>query len=411
MSSDIQLVREALSFIPASDRDLWVKMGMAVKSEFGEDGFELWDSWSQGDRSYNAKDSQATWKSLKASGGITIRSLFKEAKDRGSVDESRRHARPESAPQLQRQAIDLPTQHQSELERIETAKKAEAILKVSTKALADHPYLVQKKIAPMDTLKEIDANTVTKIIGYSPSSDGEPLRGRLLVVPVTQDDRVSTLELIDGDKRKSALRGRGTKVGGYWSTEQLPEEGEADFTLLIGEGVATTISAGESTGFIGIAALSSGNLVAVAKAMRSRYPAAKLVILADLVKSTGDPDHHATQAACAVGGMLAVPQFGPSRDTDKKDFNDMAEVRGTDAVKVAIENATIPDKQDLGKEKKTISPRGCPSSVSLIRANDVAPEPIKWLWPNWLAEGKLHILAGSPATGKTTIGCAFAATV
>jgi putative DNA primase/helicase len=116
----------------------------------------------------------------------------------------------------------------------------------------------------------------------------------LLVVPVTQDDRVSTLELIDGDKRKAALRGRGTKVGGYWSTEQLPETGEADFTLLIGEGVATTISAAASTGLIAIAALSSGNLVAVAKAMRIRYPGAKLVILADLVKSTGEPDQHAT---------------------------------------------------------------------------------------------------------------------
>jgi hypothetical protein len=32
------LARQALSHIPASDRDTWVRMAMAIKSEFGEDG-------------------------------------------------------------------------------------------------------------------------------------------------------------------------------------------------------------------------------------------------------------------------------------------------------------------------------------------------------------------------------------
>ena len=411
MSSDIQLVREALSFIPASDRDLWVKMGMAVKSEFGDDGFQIWDSWSQGDRSYNSKDSQATWKSIKASGGITIRSLFKEAKDRRWVDDPRSLTSKEITSQVQPKASDRIPLMQSELERIETARKAEAILGVSTEALADHPYLVLKQVSPTETLREIDASVATKILGYPPSSGGELLRGRLLVVPITQEDRVSTLELIDGDKRKSALQGRGTKAGGYWSTVRLPEAGDADLTLLIGEGVATTISAGESTRFIGIAALSSGNLIAVAKAMRNRYPAAKLVILADLVKSTGEPDQHATEAASAVGGVLAVPNFGPNRESDKKDFNDLAQICGLEPVKIAIENATIPGKCDTRKEKSIASRSERVSSIGLIRASDVTPEPIKWLWPNWLSEGKLHILAGSPGTGKTTIGCAFAATV
>ena len=411
MSSDIQLVREALSFIPASDRDLWVKMGMAVKSEFGDDGFQIWDSWSQGDGSYNAKDSLATWKSLKSSGGITIRSLFKEAKDRRWVDDPRSFTSKEITSQVQPKASDRIPLKKSELERIETARKANAILGASTEALADHPYLVLKQVSPTQTLREIEASVATKILGYPPRSDGEPLKGRLLVVPVTQDDRVSTLELIDGDKRKSALQGRGTKAGGYWSTEQLPEAGEADVTLLIGEGVATTISGAESTGLIAIAALSSGNLVAVAKAMRIRYPGAKLVILADLVKSTGEPDQHATEAASAVGGVLAVPDFGPNREPDKKDFNDLAQISRLEAVKIAIENATSPGKFDTTKEKEIASRSERVSSVGLIRASDVSPQPIKWLWPNWLSEGKLHILAGSPGTGKTTIGCAFAATV
>jgi putative DNA primase/helicase len=49
--------------------------------------------------------------------------------------------------------------------------------------------------------------------------------------------------------------------------------------------------------------------------------------------------------------------------------------------------------------------------VVLTRASAIKPEPIRWLWNGWLARGKLHMLAGAPGTGKTTIALAFAATV
>jgi putative DNA primase/helicase len=50
-------------------------------------------------------------------------------------------------------------------------------------------------------------------------------------------------------------------------------------------------------------------------------------------------------------------------------------------------------------------------SVDLIRASDVTPEPITWLWNGWLAAGKMHIFGGAPGTGKTTISMGLAATV
>ncbi len=49
--------------------------------------------------------------------------------------------------------------------------------------------------------------------------------------------------------------------------------------------------------------------------------------------------------------------------------------------------------------------------VVLVNGADLTPEPVRWLWSNWLALGKLHILAGAPGQGKTTIALACMATV
>lgn len=102
------------------------------------------------------------------------------------------------------------------------------------------------------------------------------------------------------------------------------------------------LSASTATGIPGIAALSSSNLVTVAMAMRERSPKADLVILADLVKVTGEPDHHAVEAAQTVGGRLAIPDLGADRDPSMTDFNDMAVICGQDAVASAIASANVP---------------------------------------------------------------------
>jgi putative DNA primase/helicase len=49
--------------------------------------------------------------------------------------------------------------------------------------------------------------------------------------------------------------------------------------------------------------------------------------------------------------------------------------------------------------------------VILTRASTLTPEPVSWLWNGWLAQGKFHVLAGSPGQGKTTIALALMATV
>lgn len=49
--------------------------------------------------------------------------------------------------------------------------------------------------------------------------------------------------------------------------------------------------------------------------------------------------------------------------------------------------------------------------VNMHRAADVTMEEIDWLWPGWLARGKLHLLAGDGGAGKTTLALAMAAVI
>ena len=53
----------------------------------------------------------------------------------------------------------------------------------------------------------------------------------------------------------------------------------------------------------------------------------------------------------------------------------------------------------------------CVDGVVLVNGSTLTPQPVRWLWEYWLALGKLHILAGAPGQGKTTIALAAMATV
>src|SRR5688500_9818975 len=55
-----------------------------------------------------------------------------------------------------------------------------------------------------------------------------------------------------------------------------------------------------------------------------------------------------------------------------------------------------------------IQPR---DGIELISAADISCSPIDWIWPDWLARGKLHLLVGEPEAGKTTLAMMFAAIV
>lgn len=102
----IARIESALSFISSDERETWVCMGMAIKSEIGESGFDLWDNWSQQADSYNSKSALSVWRSIRATGKVTIGSLFHEAKSNGWQDNDK-HEKPTAAQLQERHRLAL----------------------------------------------------------------------------------------------------------------------------------------------------------------------------------------------------------------------------------------------------------------------------------------------------------------
>ena len=96
---------------------------------------------------------------------------------------------------------------------------------------------------------------------------------------------------------------------------------------------------------------------------------------------------------------LALPEHGDCVDW-------LAQHRGAtaDAVR-ALARMPAPDPSP-----PPVSPNATPR-VILRAACDVEPQPVDWLWPGWLAAGKLQLIGGAPGTGKTTVAVGVAAIV
>jgi len=199
----------------------------------------------------------------------------------------------------------------------EAAERAAKFWAEAKPADPAHPYLQAKGTAP----------------------HGIRQAGDLLLIPVRINGELRSLQTIKPDGTKRFLTG-GEVSGGYFSIGGKPER-----TLLICEGFATGASLHECTGYLAAVAFNAGNLEAVARALRQRHPVIKLVVCADDdARTDGNPGvTKATAAARAVGGLVAVPEFGADRPDGATDFNDLHRACGTEAVRAAVERAQAPD--------------------------------------------------------------------
>jgi putative DNA primase/helicase len=120
-------------------------MGMALKSEFGEEAFGVWDEWSQKSQSYRASSAKACWRSF-GGGKIHIGTLFHEAGKAGWHRSGRevaanREEIAERRRELKKRAEAEALKRQKEHE--EAAERAKALLARATQDT--HPYLRSKQ--------------------------------------------------------------------------------------------------------------------------------------------------------------------------------------------------------------------------------------------------------------------------
>lgn len=321
-------VRVALGFIPADDRDLWLRVGMAIQSEFpGQDGFALFDAWSQTSDRYEASAVRDTWRSFKP-GKVTIGTLLHEAKARG-YKPSKTHAPRRAPPPAVPAPAPDPGAHEA------AARRANDLWQKASEA-SSAPYLEHKGI---------------KAHGARSLPDGA------LVIPMhagpTADAPLVNVQMIrpgkDGGFDKRFLRG-GRKSGTMYLVGGFPVDAPI---VIVTEGFATAASIieagrdaadGESVAqdqgprWRVVVAWDAGNLMAVARALRAEFPDKRIVIAGDDDRGTkGNPGRTKAEAAArAVRGLAVFPQGLPEGQSD---FNDLHQLAGLEAVRLQLEAA------------------------------------------------------------------------
>jgi putative DNA primase/helicase len=266
-------------------------------------------------------------------------SAHEEAAHRARVDAMRREREAEDA------------KHKAE-----ARKAAATIWQAAGAAPDDHPYLVKKGIR----------------------AHGLRVHDGALAVPVRDAAELHSLQFIGADGKKQFLTG-GRVSGCYFSI------GKPNGALCIAEGFATGASVHEASGCAVAVAFNAGNLLPVARSLRTKSPDLRLIICAD--DDFGTPDNpgltKAREAAQAVGGQLAVPDFGEARPEGATDFNDLHRHAGLQAVRVGIERAADIEIDAAGDSAIWPEPRPIAAELKPVPAFDgdtLFPDPLRaWI--------------------------------
>jgi len=288
-------IERALYFVPADiDRDDWIKIGAALKSE--GDYFELFNQWSSNADNYKAKDCQNQWRSFKH-GVINIGTLFHYAKQNGYVAEksdikpdyqaiAKRKA--ESQAQAAEQAKTAANLAK------EAAKKCAEIFATAPDAPANHPYLLRKQIPA----------TGLKIDKYN----------NLLIPVFNSDNQIISLQTISPEGKKLFKKDSATK-GGFLLIGEI----YTDCDIRITEGYSKAVRSYLSNGEPVFIAFSKQNLATIAQFVRNQYPSRDIIINADNdhlnAKNVGLIA--ANKAAKLIDGFVCVPYCNGS------DFDDV----------------------------------------------------------------------------------------
>lgn len=225
---------------------------------------------------------QGTWK---ADGEARL-----DADSRARIESAQRQRREQEAARQESAAV--------------TARRLWAVAKPLTGR--GHPYLARKHVAAHGLC-------VLRAWRRRVQDDGGEwqtvtVRDVLLVPMIDAGRNLWSLQAIFPGRHPLLGRDKdflpGARVGGL-----LHVIGKQTPSVTIAEGYATAATLYQETGYQTFVAFSAGNLLAVARTVRALRPGARIVIAADNDAHTpGNPGlTKATEAARAVGGLLAVP--------------------------------------------------------------------------------------------------------
>ena len=328
-------IAEALTYLDAGcSREEWVRVGMAVKSELGNSGFDIWDEWSKtAGKKYNAKDARETWKSVKASGGITIATIIYEAQQFGfSLNADKREPISQEAIEARRTKRRVEEQAAEDERNRKRAAAAERASNIWAQAEdfdgEGHAYLERKGVSAFGL----------RVGKWTSGLEA-------LLVPMRNiDGHLVSLQAIFANGNPQLGRDKDYLAGGQrrGSFHMIGNRPVGTSVIVVTEGYATAATIHQATGYPCVIAFDAGNLLSVARDIRQAYGVATILVAADNDQWTdGNPGmHHARQAVSASRSILAVPKFA-SLATKPTDFNDLMALEGIEAVREQI-NAAIP---------------------------------------------------------------------
>ena len=330
-----ELLRAALAHIPATcDRETWARVAMAIKSEFPDStGRDLFSDWSATADNFDPKATAATWRSVKAGGGVTIGTLLHLAKEHGFTlpksDQAPAAPSPEELARRERQRDEAQRKEQARTEAAHARAADEAAaLWAQASDQGDSAYLARKGV---------------KAYGLRFAADG------WLLVPMRDAEgnlrnlqRIAPAKPPDGGTDKLFLKG-GLKSGlMHFIQGDFGDVTAAQDPVLLCEGYATGASLFAATGHSVVIAFDAGNLSHVACALRKLAPPALIVVCGDDDRATEartgtNPGRVKAEAAArAVHGLAVFPEPLPEGGSD---FNDLHQASGLDAVRACIEGA------------------------------------------------------------------------
>lgn len=282
---------------------------------------------------------------------------------------------PRSVSEIDHEAMERVRREQKRAEEAEAAKAASKAKWIWGRAQAPdpaHPYLAAKGIGFPDGSKEGQAGGGEgPPDGVGKAAEAPWLRGirqykSMLVIPVYRDGALASLQFIAPDGGKRFLSG-GQVEGGYAS---VPGRSGSKDRIVVAEGYATAVSVSEATGLPVAVAFNAGNLLAVAKTIRAKYPDAEIIIAADNDQWTvvrGKPLNvglaRARAAAAAVGARVVFPKLPKDDPGHRTDFNDYFQLHGRDATLAAFNRepaADVPAQPDDPDEGRGPPPDNFP---------------------------------------------------